>query len=96
MARRSDLQEVVQQFVDRVSSIIEQEVVSRAREQAVKKSGQPARPSRPRRRPGDRPGDGGGNPPPAPLAISGLALLALLLEFLRASGVAILLDCRLG
>jgi len=35
MARRSDLQEVVQQFVDRVSSIIEQEVVSRAREAAL-------------------------------------------------------------
>jgi hypothetical protein len=35
MARRSDLQEVVQQFVDRVSAIIEQEVVSRAREAAL-------------------------------------------------------------
>ena len=32
MARRSDLQEVVQQFVDKLSSIIESEVVSRARE----------------------------------------------------------------
>jgi hypothetical protein len=35
MARRSDLQEVVQQFVDKVSSIIESEVVSRAREAAL-------------------------------------------------------------
>lgn len=35
MPRRSDLQEVVQQFVDRLSSLIEQEVVSRAREAAL-------------------------------------------------------------
>ena len=35
MARRSDLQEVVQQFVDKLSSIIESEVVSRAREAAL-------------------------------------------------------------
>ena len=35
MARRSDLQEVVSQFVDKLSSIIESEVVSRAREAAL-------------------------------------------------------------
>ena len=35
MARRSDLQDLVQQFVDKLSSIIEQEVVSRAREAAL-------------------------------------------------------------
>jgi len=35
MARRSDLQEVVQQFVDKLSSMIEGEVVSRAREAAL-------------------------------------------------------------
>jgi hypothetical protein len=35
MSRRSDLQEVVQQFVDKLSSMIEQEVVSRAREAAL-------------------------------------------------------------
>jgi hypothetical protein len=35
MARRSDLQEVVQQFVDKISSMIESEVVSRAREAAL-------------------------------------------------------------
>ena len=35
MARRSDLQEVVQQFVDKLSSMIESEVVSRAREAAL-------------------------------------------------------------
>lgn len=35
MARRSDLQGLVQEFVDRLSSIIEQEVVSRAREAAL-------------------------------------------------------------
>ena len=35
MPRRSDLQEIVQQFVDRLSSVIEQEVVSRAREAAL-------------------------------------------------------------
>jgi len=35
MPRRSDLQEVVQQFVDKLSSMIENEVVSRAREAAL-------------------------------------------------------------
>ena len=35
MARRSDLQEVVSQFVDKLSSIIESEVVARAREAAL-------------------------------------------------------------
>ena len=35
MPRRSDLQEIVQQFVDKLSSLIEQEVVSRAREAAL-------------------------------------------------------------
>jgi hypothetical protein len=35
MPRRSDLQEVVQQFVDKLSSMIEQEVVARAREAAL-------------------------------------------------------------
>ena len=35
MARRSDLQEIVQQFVDKLSSVIESEVVSRAREAAL-------------------------------------------------------------
>ena len=35
MPRRSDLQEVVQQFVDKLSSLIETEVVSRAREAAL-------------------------------------------------------------
>ena len=35
MSRRSDLQEVVTQFVDKLSSMIEQEVVSRAREAAL-------------------------------------------------------------
>jgi len=35
MPRRSGLQEVVQQFVDRLSSMIESEVVTRAREAAL-------------------------------------------------------------
>src|SRR5262245_50447412 len=35
MARRSDLQEVVQQFVDKLSSMIEDEVLARAREAAL-------------------------------------------------------------
>ena len=35
MPRRSDLQEVVQQFVDKLSSLIEPEAVSRAREAAL-------------------------------------------------------------
>src|SRR5215831_3891230 len=35
MPKRSDLQEVVQQFVDKLSSMIETEVVSRAREAAL-------------------------------------------------------------
>ena len=35
MPRRSDLQEIVQQFVDKLSSMIETEVVSRAREAAL-------------------------------------------------------------
>jgi len=35
MPRRSDLQEIVQQFVDKLSSMIESEVVTRAREAAL-------------------------------------------------------------
>jgi len=35
MPRNSDLQEIVQQFVDKLSSVIETEVVSRAREAAL-------------------------------------------------------------